>query len=136
MTPATAELQRASLAIALDATYRAMEKPRKTQDGRCPECGGWVCPDDCPHSGDHDNYTGDPQPTRDGDDDGHRDDEGDHTIERQLLYREDEELFRCLTCEDTCEIEIQQRNSAGQAFREPWATETIACPDCNRDGAR
>src|ERR1700681_1951091 len=128
MTPATAELQRASLAIALDATYRAMEKPRKTQDGRCPECGGWVCPDDCPHSGDHDNYTGDPQPTRDGDDDGHREDEGDHTIERQLLYREDEELFRCLTCEDTCEIEIQQRNSAGQAFREPWATETIACP--------
>jgi hypothetical protein len=52
----------------------------------------------------------------------------------QPAAREDEELFRCLTCEDTGEIEVQQRNSAGQAFREPWLTRTIACPDC--DGAR
>jgi hypothetical protein len=26
-------------------------------DGRCPECGGWWCPESCSHFGDHDNYT-------------------------------------------------------------------------------
>jgi hypothetical protein len=107
MTPATAELQRRSFEIAMDATRKALAQPRAEEreiswGGEIPAEKEWPDPPL-------------PKPDR----------------------REDDEPFSCLTCEDRREIEVQQRNSAGQAFREPWLTRTIPCPDCiNPDGAR
>jgi len=128
MTPATAELQRRSFEIAMQATERALAKPPEA----CRTCGS-----PRPHLHPAVQHEGEVHICRDPfhampwppDEEQPRDPE--------LPPEDPDDLpFSCLTCEDTGEIEVQQRNSAGQAYREPWATQTIACPDCNQDGAR
>jgi len=125
MTPATAELQRASLAIALDATYRAMEQQPVNLAAAAARTLG--LPLGMPVLRQSAEILKEQEQA---------DREANFATGFQTETHEDDEPFSCLTCEDTGEIEIQQRNAAGQPLREPWATQTIACPDCNPTGAR